>query len=252
MKRCSNKNRAIAQCQNFWYLWGMNDHSYNKDFAYTHNNPYHHFLKTYSPFVFRDNEAEHFAGNWNQQVFKRNAPLQVEIGTGYGHFMMEHCQKNPQINFIGMDYRFKRSFKLAKKLDTLEEKNFRYLRAKGERIAYLFGENEIDDIFYFFPDPWPKKRQQKKRLFNTEFLIRAHQVLKPKGKIYIKTDHDQYSNQMEQLAGESSLFQINFSTKNLKEEHPQHFLASFETKFEKIFIAQGIKIKAFVLESLKE
>ena len=98
----------------------MVDFSYNADFQYTHDNPYHHKLALFEDFVLRDDEAEKFCGNWNQLVFKRNAPLCVEIGSGYGHFMMEYCKKYPHENFVGMDYRFKRSFALAKQLNQIK------------------------------------------------------------------------------------------------------------------------------------
>lgn len=230
----------------------MVDHTYNKDFNYTHDNPYHEKLEQFSKFVMRDQEAEEHAGNWNKNVFDRNAPICLEIGSGYGHFMVDYCEKNPEINFVGLDYRFKRSYQLAKKLERHPSNNFRYLRAKGERVHFIFNENEVDSIFYFFPDPWPKSRHHKKRLLQMPFLEAAHKILRPGGKIYIKTDHDGYAEWMSNVInGQNNLFSKSLETKDLRAEHPDHFLSSFATKFEKIFIQKDIKIKAFVLESLK-
>lgn len=230
----------------------MVDHTYLKDFKYKTKNPYNLKLEEFSEFVFRDEEGEKLSGKWNQEIFDRNAPIYAEIGSGYGHFMMEFCENNPDINFVGMDYRFKRSFELAKKLKKHPTKNFRYLRAKGERIGFLFAENEIDTIFYFFPDPWPKTRHHKKRLLQKPFLEMAYKVLKPEGKIFIKTDHDGYGEWMENVLRDQDLFTIDMKTKNLREEFPDHFLSSFQTKFEKIFISQGLRIKAFELTSNKK
>ena len=229
----------------------MVDHTYLQDFKYKTKNPYNDRLGDFNDFVFCGEQGEALRGKWNQDVFKRKAPICLEIGSGYGHFMMEYCEKNPDINFVGMDYRFKRSFALAKKLDQLTHKNFRFLRAKGERIGFLFDENEADTLFYFFPDPWPKTKHQKKRLFQTHFLEIAYKVLKPGGKFYIKTDHDGYALWMEKILDNQKLFNIDLKTTDLRQEHPAHFLSSFKTKFEKIFVAQGIKIKAFELTSLK-
>lgn len=225
----------------------MADYTYSKEFSYSHNNPYHKLLGESFDFIYRDTEAEKFSGRWRQEVFKKEAPLCVEIGSGYGHFMIDYCHKNPQINFVGLDYRFKRSFQLAKKLKDHPHKNFRYLRAKGERISYLFAENEVDKIFYFFPDPWPKNRHHKKRLFGEPFLKASHSVLRPGGKLYIKTDHDGYAQWMDQILKGSALFTTTFKTNDLYKDHSDHFLASFKTKFENIFIEQDINIKAFVL-----
>lgn len=229
----------------------MADQTYTDKFNYTHNNPYHERLGDLGDFVLRDHEAEEKKGKWASEVFKREAPMFLEIGSGYGHFMMHHCEKNPDINFVGLDYRFKRSFELAKKLKNHPTQNFRYLRAKGERIEFLFSSGELDGIFYFFPDPWPKKRHKKKRLFSETFLESAVKVLKPGGKIYIKTDHDDYAEAMAEVIEKTKLpFKLIFESKDLRGEHPDHFLASFVTKFEKIFIGQGINIKAFVLEKI--
>ena len=193
----------------------MVDHTYLKNFKYKTDNPYHDRLEEFDNFVFRNSQAENFAGIWNQSVFKKIAPLYVEVGVGYGHFMMDFCEQNPEINYVGLDYRFKRSFNLAKKLSTHPTKNFRYLRAKGERLHYIFSENEVDVLFFFFPDPWPKTRQNKKRLFQKPFLEICHKILKPNGKIFIKTDHDDYATWMENVLRDQNLFQMKMSTKNL-------------------------------------
>jgi tRNA (guanine-N7-)-methyltransferase len=225
------------------------DHALNKDFIYTHKNPYHDRLEEFSHFVLRDKEGEDSAGFWNQNVFKKSGELFLEIGTGFGEFMLEFCEKNPSVNFVGLDHRFKRSFQVAKKLDRHPYKNFRYLRAKGERVGFLFGENELDGIFYFFPDPWPKNRHHKKRLFQKPFLDAAYSVLKPGGKIFIKTDHDDLAQWM--LDRIDDRFETTFKTFDLWDLSGHHFLKEFKTKFETIFIGQGIKIKALELKSLK-
>ena len=228
-----------------------NDRAFGENFEYTHANPYHDRLAVFEEFVLRDDEAEANSGNWNEKAFNRDAPLHTEIGTGYGHFMIDYTQKNPDVNFIGLDHRFKRSFHLAKKLSSLQFKNFKYLRGRGERLGHIFGESELAKIFYFFPDPWPKTRHYKKRLFQKRFLDEAYKVLKPGGEFLIKTDHDGYFEWMCDVMKTEERFEITFQTFDLRAEHPEHFLSSFITKFEKIFLEKGIKIKAMVLKSKK-
>jgi tRNA (guanine-N7-)-methyltransferase len=223
---------------------------YRADFKYTHDNPYHEKLSIFDSFVLRDEEAEKNVNKWNE-MFQNNRPLEVEIGTGYGEFMMEYCQKNPDINFIGLDHRFKRSFSVAKKLDKLEHKNFRYLRARGERIEFMFGESEVQSVFYFFPDPWPKTRHHKKRLFQKPFLNACHKILKPGGVLFVKTDHDGYFEWMLNELQDEKRFEIILQSRDLRAEFPEHFLSQFSTKFEKIFLSQGIKIKSLVLRNIK-
>ena len=134
----------------------------------------------------------------------------------------------------------------------LDRKNFLYLRANGSRIDRLFSESELDQVFYFFPDPWPKNKHKKKRLFQKNFLKQVHSVLKPQGKFFIKTDHTDYAEWMKTLLLECPFFKIEIASFNLRQEYPEHFLSSFQTKFEKIFLKQDVPIKGFELTCLKE
>lgn len=221
-------------------------------FHYHHRNPYHQRLEQFSDFVLRDHEGEQFAGQWNAQVFQRSAPLMVEIGAGYGDFMAAFCQGHPEVNFVGIDYRFKRSYQLANRLQkSLPSPSFvRYLRGKGERLGTIFGPAEVQRIFYFFPDPWPKTRHLKKRLFQAPFLQAAHRVLAPQGEIWIKTDHDGLFTWMQQHLEETPLFAPSFLSWDLYQQYPQHFLTQNPTKFEKIFLRQQVPIKAMILTKL--
>jgi len=123
----------------------MVDYSFKEDFKYKNDNPYNDKLEEFSDFVLRDHDGEAHKGQWNQEVFKREGLLFLEIGTGAGHFMIDYCADHPEENFVGLDYRFKRSFHLAKKLAGLEFKNFRYLRAKvKESNFYLLKTNSME------------------------------------------------------------------------------------------------------------
>ena len=219
---------------------------YRADFKYSHDNPYHDKLEAFDKFVLRDEEAETNQGKWNK-LFENENPIEVEIGTGYGDFMMEYTQKNPGVNFIGLDHRFKRSYSVAQKLEKLEHQNFRYLRARGERLEFMFNENEVQSVFYFFPDPWPKTRHHKKRLFQKPFLNACHKVLKPGGILFVKTDHDGYFEFMLNQMKDETRFDVLIESRDLRKEYPEHFLSLFTTKFEKIFLSQGTLIKSIVL-----
>ena len=227
------------------------NHLYRPEFkSYARANPYDDKLKAFDAFVMRDEEAEAHRGNW-RTVFGNDNPLSVEIGTGYGEFMLEWCGHHPGANFVGLDHRFKRSFHLVKKLEKIEHKNFRYLRGRGERLEFIFGESEVDNIFYFFPDPWPKTRHHKKRLFQKPFLNAAHQVLKNGGTLWVKTDHDGYFDWMQDVLKDDTRFEILLKSRDLRQEHPAHFLSQYTTKFEKIFLAKGTLIKALELRNRK-
>jgi tRNA (guanine-N7-)-methyltransferase len=222
-----------------------------------HLNPYDEKLNQFQSLVFRDHKAEEFKGSWKNQVFENKNPLHLEIGPGNGDFMVDFCQMNPSINLVGIDYCYKRGLKIAKKLSNLKDQtgqqNFKYLRAWAQRLDHLFDEAEIDCLYYFFPDPWPKLRHHKKRLFNVSYLKMLSQKLSREGSIMIKTDHEGYFDWMLETVKnhnlkENKIFEIELQTRNLHVDFPQHFLAQFKTQFEKIFIEQNTPIKALVLK----
>ena len=222
-----------------------------EDFEYKTRNPYREKLHEYSDVMLQDLDGEAFTGSWKEKVFKNNNPLHLEIGTGYGHFLEQFSQDHPEINLVGMDYRFKRSFQLTKRLAKYNLKNYRLLRAKGERIDFLFHESELDQAYFFFPDPWPKNRHLKKRLFQIPFLEKLHKILKPGGLFYIKTDHDDYALWMEQVMKDNTLFDIEYITHDLHNESAPELLKNYKTKFEKIFIKKQKNVHGFVLRSKK-
>jgi tRNA (guanine-N7-)-methyltransferase len=220
-------------------------------------NPYHDKLKQFENFVFLDHQAEEFKGQWNQHIFKNANPLIVEIGVGYGDFMTHYCSQFPQHNFVGMDIRFKRSFSVAKKLEESELSNIRFLRAQGQRLPWLFAHKEIDQIFCFFPDPWPRKKQHKRRLFQKELLQSLGSTLKENGNLLFKTDHQEMFewvlNEVSQCSNLKILwksFDLYQDYNHISDEKIKELLSTmvtFQTKFEKIFLQQSTTIKALIL-----
>ena len=80
----------------------LNSNSALRCYARKETNPYHHKLQQFDNFVFLDDQAEKFKGHWNNSIFNNSAPIIVEIGVGYGDFMVNYCQHNPEKNYVGM------------------------------------------------------------------------------------------------------------------------------------------------------
>ena len=115
----------------------------------------------------------------------------------------------------------------------------------------MFAREEVNGIFYFFPDPWPKRRHQKRRLFGEHFLKGLAKILAVGGRVYVKTDHDDYAQWMTDVVNEQALFFAELISYNVRDEYPDHFLSRYVTKFEKIFVAQNKAIKGFVLRKVE-
>jgi len=127
-------------------------------------------------------------GKWSK-VFGNNNPIQIEIGMGKGRFITTLALNNPNINYIGIEKYSSVLVRALGKVKDLDIDNLRFIRMDAENLTDVFCENEVDQIYLNFSDPWPKDRHAKRRLTSTTFLGRYNQVLKPEGKVEFKTDN---------------------------------------------------------------
>ena len=116
----------------------------------------------------------------------KNKPLEIEIGTGKGDFIIEKAKRNPDINYIGIE---KYESVLIRALEKCEDlPNLRFMCIDAEKIMDYF-DNEVDKIYLNFSDPWPKKRHAKRRLTSPLFLDRYYHISKDIVVIEMKTDN---------------------------------------------------------------
>lgn len=123
---------------------------------------------------------------WGSEYFNNNNPISLELGCGKGEYTTGLAERYPGENFIGIDIKGARMWKGAKY--ALEHKlaNAAFIRARIEFIERLFGKEEIQNIWITFPDPFPKK--PARRLSSSFFLNRYKSILKPDGRVHLKTD----------------------------------------------------------------
>lgn len=129
-------------------------------------------------------------GNWNNEVFKNNNPVVLELGCGKGEYSVELARRFPNTNFIGVDIKGSRFWRGAKTAIEENLPNVAFLRTQIELIENCFALNEVDEIWITFPDPQIKYKRTKHRLTNEEFLARYKNILKPEGIINLKTDSE--------------------------------------------------------------
>lgn len=125
-------------------------------------------------------------GRWNAELFRREAPLVLELGCGRGEYTLGLARLYPDRNFIGVDIKGARIWRGAK--NALEDglSNVAFLRTHVDHILRCFGKNEVDEIWLTFSDPQIGKA--RKRLTSPLFLARYRQILKTGGLIHLKTD----------------------------------------------------------------
>jgi tRNA (guanine-N7-)-methyltransferase len=131
------------------------------------------------------------------EVFGREAPLEVDIGFGRGHFLLDRAAQAPQVNLVGIELRRKWVATVRSQIERLHLENARVLEGEAARlIAHHFQPGEVHRFYVFFPDPWWKRRHQKRRLFNPEFAALLSSRLAPGGRLFAQSDVWSYATEI--------------------------------------------------------
>ncbi len=211
-------------------------------------------------------------------LFGNACPVEIEIGSGKGRFLLEVSKQHPAINYIGIERaqkyveltreRFQKymrhneaSLHLAKAppapantqpntpcqrtlgADTPKFTNVRLVWTDATYFLTRYVPTESVQAYHiYFPDPWPKKRQRKRRIFrNQDFLAALARTLSAGGKLYVVTDYAEYFAELqERISQQSPLQRVTLELP--PEEH--HIPTNFELKY----LAEGRQIYRAVYE----
>lgn len=127
-------------------------------------------------------------GNW-QSRFEKEQPLYIEIGMGKGRFIVEMAKKYPERNFIGLEMQTVATGIALKKQLEAKLPNLQLVCANGSGLTEFFELNEVSGIYLNFSDPWPKNRNEKRRLTYKSFLAQYEEVMQADGHLEFKTDN---------------------------------------------------------------
>ena len=120
-------------------------------------------------------------------------PLEIEIGSGKGTFLVQQAPRQPDVNFLGIEWAGEFFRYAADRLRRNKIPNVRLLHADAvEFLRHRCPQSICTVIHLYFPDPWPKKRHHKRRSVQDQSLGDFHSILQPGGQIRIVTDHDEY------------------------------------------------------------
>jgi tRNA (guanine-N7-)-methyltransferase len=139
-------------------------------------------------------------GTW-PRFFENRNPIVLELACGKGEYTVGLAKVFPAKNFIGIDRKGNRLWVGAKKAITNHLKNVAFLRIQIEQIELYFTTGEVDEIWITFPDPQLRISKSKKRLTHPRFLRSYYQILKPCGKIHLKTDSPDLYNFTKKVIG---------------------------------------------------
>lgn len=178
-------------------------------------------------------------GKWHTSHFKNTNPITLELACGKGEYTFGLAKRHPDRNFIGVDIKGARIHKGAK--EALQEglDNAAYLRTRIELLPEFFAENEVEQIWIVFSDPFPKDRHSKHRLTSPKFLELYKKVCSPNAIIHLKTDSELLFNYtLGVLDGKGMSYNVvERDIYNKGTVHPE--LTEIQTFYEKMHIEDG-------------
>ncbi|GAB5453113.1 MAG: tRNA (guanosine(46)-N7)-methyltransferase TrmB [Halioglobus sp.] len=161
-----------------------------------------------------------YAANWSRwglepadglldfdACFGRDAPVTLEIGFGMGQSLLAMAAAAPQRNFIGIEVH---KPGVGRLLHGMEEEGVNNLRVycldAVEVLRDCIPDHSLDTVQIFFPDPWHKKRHNKRRLIQEPFVAALAQKIQPAGVLHLATDWENYAQQMMEVLNSSAHF----------------------------------------------
>ncbi len=137
-------------------------------------------------------EMVDFAG-----LFGNDRPVEIEIGTGKGTFILQRGKDRREINLLGIEYARAYCAYSADRCRRAGLSNVRMLHT--DAVAFLTGrvpEASVWRVHIYFPDPWPKRRHHRRRSIKKSFLREIRRVLRVGGQLLVVTDHEGYYRQI--------------------------------------------------------
>jgi tRNA (guanine-N7-)-methyltransferase len=139
--------------------------------------------------------------------FANAQPVVMEIGYGMGEATWQIAKANPAINYLGVEVHMPGVGKLMAKLNEYELTNVKLIeRDVFEVFHFMIADGALDGVHLYFPDPWPKKRHNKRRIINQRFISEVAKKLKPGGYLHIATDWVPYAEWITEQFNETKLF----------------------------------------------
>jgi tRNA (guanine-N7-)-methyltransferase len=178
--------------------------------------------------------ADYFARAQVGDIFAREAPLEIDFGCGEGAFLVALAARHPERNFLGIERLLGRVRKVCRMVVHHRLENTRLLRIEtAYALRYVLPPASVTTAHVLFPDPWPKRHHQSRRVIQDGFMEAMHGALVAGGELRVKTDDEPYFLWMEKVFARAQGYERLDWPEG--EEYPQ-------TNFERRFLAQGLPI----------
>ena len=168
-----------------------------------------------------------------EELFGRQAPLTLEIGSGTGEQIVAAAAANPDRDYLALEVWVPGIAKLISKAVDAGVDNIRVLEADvAQALPIMLGDACLDEVWTFFPDPWRKARHRKRRLVSDEFALQVARVLRDGGVWRLATDWDDYAWQMRDVVEGCPLFENPYVGQSPDPEDPKPERGGFAPRYE--------------------
>jgi tRNA (guanine-N7-)-methyltransferase len=134
---------------------------------------------------------------WAEVFRDSSLPLDLEIGSSNGRWLLQYAVNYPERNILGLETRNKYVEATLNKIIKSELGNVHILRANANTaLKVLFEEQKLQNVFIMFPDPWYKKKHLKRRVINQQFLAELYQLMQKGGELHIATDKGSFADEI--------------------------------------------------------
>lgn len=168
-------------------------------------------------------------------LYPQRGPIEVEVGCGKGRFLAERALSHPDRNLLGLELGLPWLRRAAHRLRKAGAGNVRLVRSDARHVLrHLLADACVRTLHVYFPDPWPKRRHHKRRLFDPVTTAAIERVLEAGGELHVATDHADYfevivlsiarNTRLRRLEGRRTIggTASNFGVKYLAEQRPIH------------------------------
>jgi tRNA (guanine-N7-)-methyltransferase len=164
-------------------------------------------------------------------LFGRPAEKHLEIGFGSGDALVTMAKAHPEHDYLGIDIYRPGIGHLLLQIEAAELTNVRVICADAvEILQHQLPPHSLDAVYLFFPDPWPKKRHQKRRLVEPDFVKLLAQRIKSGGYLQLATDWENYAEQMLEVLEAAPEFINRVAGGGFAPRPPERPLTKFEQR----------------------
>ena len=221
----AEKSKMINEKEIWKYFFEKPKKNYNK---------YMCEMLEFPEYLMYNNESvDSYRGKWSE-FFQNDNDIYLEIGCGSGNFTVKNAQKFKDRNYIALELRFKRLVLAAKKSKKRNLNNILFIRKRAETILDFIGKNEITGVYVNFPDPW--EGEERKRVVSEDLFSKLDIILKTGGKLFFKTDHEQYYEDVLELVNSIDNYKVIYRTRDLHNSEKAE--ENIRTEFEEMFLSK--------------